>query len=97
MTRGSKTYIPKNFYRTGGSKTYIPKNFYTRTTYITLLSEKFGGSGAPPRPLYHSPLITIYVWPTSFLHLMERKTAHDWGAENIPFSRPHSMTNGSSI
>ncbi|MFS8007588.1 hypothetical protein Hanom_Chr14g01262771 [Helianthus anomalus] len=48
---GSKTYIPKNFYRTGGSKTYIPKNFYTRTTYITLSSEKFGGSGAPPRPL----------------------------------------------
>ncbi|MFS8025890.1 hypothetical protein Hanom_Chr16g01480411 [Helianthus anomalus] len=45
---GSKTYIPKNFYRTGGSKTYIPKNFYTKTTYITLLSEKFGGSGAPP-------------------------------------------------
>ncbi|KAJ0519958.1 hypothetical protein HanIR_Chr10g0454101 [Helianthus annuus] len=43
MTGGSKTYIPKNFYRTGGSKTYIPKNFYTKTTYITLLSEKFGG------------------------------------------------------
>ncbi|MFS7957495.1 hypothetical protein Hanom_Chr07g00667011 [Helianthus anomalus] len=28
---------------TEGSKTYIPKNFYTKTTYITLLSEKFGG------------------------------------------------------
>ncbi|MFS8031036.1 hypothetical protein Hanom_Chr17g01541041 [Helianthus anomalus] len=56
MTGGSKTYIPKNFYRIGGSKTYIPKNFYTKTTYITLLSEKFGGSGAPPRPLYPSPL-----------------------------------------
>ncbi|MFS8000079.1 hypothetical protein Hanom_Chr12g01174181 [Helianthus anomalus] len=27
---GSKTYIPKNFYRTGESKTYIPKNFYTK-------------------------------------------------------------------
>ncbi|MFS7974790.1 hypothetical protein Hanom_Chr10g00872831 [Helianthus anomalus] len=40
----------------GGSKTYIPKNFYTKTTYITLLSEKFGGSDAPPRPLYTSPL-----------------------------------------
>ncbi|MFS7905091.1 hypothetical protein Hanom_Chr01g00043661 [Helianthus anomalus] len=50
MTRGSKTYMPKNFYRTGGSKTYIPKNFYMKTTYITLLSEKFGGSGAPPCP-----------------------------------------------
>ncbi|MFS7963659.1 hypothetical protein Hanom_Chr08g00740961 [Helianthus anomalus] len=47
---GLKTYIPKNFYRTGGSKTYIPKNFYTKTTYITLLSEKFRGSGAPPGP-----------------------------------------------
>ncbi|MFS7994198.1 hypothetical protein Hanom_Chr12g01103041 [Helianthus anomalus] len=47
---GSKTYIPKNFYRTGGSKTYIPKNFFTKTPYITLLSEKFGGSGAPPGP-----------------------------------------------
>ncbi|MFS7939242.1 hypothetical protein Hanom_Chr05g00449371 [Helianthus anomalus] len=34
----------------GGAKTYIPKNFYTKTTYITLLSEKFGGSGAPPGP-----------------------------------------------
>ncbi|MFS7928506.1 hypothetical protein Hanom_Chr04g00321571 [Helianthus anomalus] len=42
---GSKTYIPKNFYRTGESK-YIPKNFYTKTLYITLLSEKFGGSGS---------------------------------------------------
>ncbi|MFS7901050.1 hypothetical protein Hanom_Chr00s164814g01826421 [Helianthus anomalus] len=54
--RGSKTYIPKDFYRTGGSKTYIPKNFYTKTTYMTLLSEKFGGSGAPPRPFYPSPM-----------------------------------------
>ncbi|MFS7967947.1 hypothetical protein Hanom_Chr09g00791811 [Helianthus anomalus] len=50
MTRGSKTYIPKNFYGTGGSKTYIPKNFYTKTTYITLLSEKFERSGSPPAP-----------------------------------------------
>ncbi|MFS7971164.1 hypothetical protein Hanom_Chr09g00829501 [Helianthus anomalus] len=48
--RGSKTYIPKNFYRTGGSKTYIPKNFYTKATCITLLSEKFRGLGAPPPP-----------------------------------------------
>ncbi|KAJ0482572.1 hypothetical protein HanIR_Chr13g0655411 [Helianthus annuus] len=44
-------YIPKNFYRTGGSKTYISKNFYTKTTYITLLSEKLGGSGVPSAPL----------------------------------------------
>ncbi|MFS7941177.1 hypothetical protein Hanom_Chr05g00473131 [Helianthus anomalus] len=44
---GSKTYIPKNFYRNRGSKTYIPKHFYTKTTYITLLSEKFGGGRAP--------------------------------------------------
>ncbi|MFS8013042.1 hypothetical protein Hanom_Chr14g01328101 [Helianthus anomalus] len=57
MIGGSKTYIPKNFYRTGGSKTYIPKNFYTKTRYITLLCEKFGGSGAPPRPFYPSPII----------------------------------------
>ncbi|MFS8000951.1 putative bulb-type lectin domain-containing protein [Helianthus anomalus] len=61
MTGGSKTYIPKYFYRTGGSTTYIPKNFYTRTTYITL-SEKFGGSGAPPRPLYPSPLPESNIW-----------------------------------
>ncbi|MFS7969430.1 hypothetical protein Hanom_Chr09g00809091 [Helianthus anomalus] len=54
---GSKTYILKNLYRTGGSKTYIPKHFYTKTTYITLLSEKFEGSGAPSRPFYTSPLI----------------------------------------
>ncbi|MFS8018394.1 hypothetical protein Hanom_Chr15g01391551 [Helianthus anomalus] len=53
---GSKTYIPKNLYRTGGSKTYIPKNFYTKTTYITLLSEKFGGSDALPRPFYPPPM-----------------------------------------
>ncbi|MFS7938603.1 hypothetical protein Hanom_Chr05g00441691 [Helianthus anomalus] len=50
-TEGSKTSIPKNFYRTGGSKTYTPKNFYTKTTYTTLLSEKFGGVGRPSRPL----------------------------------------------
>ncbi|MFS7904046.1 hypothetical protein Hanom_Chr01g00031261 [Helianthus anomalus] len=48
--RGSKTYIPKNFYRTGRLKTYIPKHFYTKTIYITLLSKKLGGSGAPPSP-----------------------------------------------
>ncbi|MFS7921800.1 hypothetical protein Hanom_Chr03g00241211 [Helianthus anomalus] len=54
-------YIPKNFNRTGGSKTYIPKNFYTKTTYITLLSEKFGGSGAPPRLFYTLPPTRIYL------------------------------------
>ncbi|MFS8030704.1 hypothetical protein Hanom_Chr17g01537251 [Helianthus anomalus] len=53
---GSKTYIPKNFYRTRGSKTYIPKKFYTKTTYITLLSEKFGERATLPRPFYTSPL-----------------------------------------
>ncbi|MFS7901184.1 hypothetical protein Hanom_Chr12g01090611 [Helianthus anomalus] len=60
MTVGSKTYIPKNFYRTGGSKAYIPKIFYTKTTYITLLSEKFGGLGAPTRPFYTSPLFSSH-------------------------------------
>ncbi|MFS7899735.1 hypothetical protein Hanom_Chr00s078507g01792471 [Helianthus anomalus] len=59
MTGRSKTYIPKNFYRTVGSKTYIPKKFYTKTTYITLLSKKFGGSGAPPRPFYTLPLLML--------------------------------------
>ncbi|MFS7932621.1 hypothetical protein Hanom_Chr04g00370071 [Helianthus anomalus] len=39
-----------------GSKTYIPKNLYTKTTYITLLNEKFGGSDAPLRLFYTSPL-----------------------------------------
>ncbi|MFS7910443.1 hypothetical protein Hanom_Chr02g00106411 [Helianthus anomalus] len=53
MTEGSETYILKNFYRTGGSKTYMPKNFYTKTTYITLLGEKFGGGA-----FYTSPLST---------------------------------------
>ncbi|MFS7976055.1 hypothetical protein Hanom_Chr10g00887971 [Helianthus anomalus] len=48
---GSKMYIPKKFYRIGRSKTYIPKDSYTKTTYTTLLSEKFRGSGAPPGPL----------------------------------------------
>ncbi|MFS7926324.1 hypothetical protein Hanom_Chr04g00295721 [Helianthus anomalus] len=50
-------YIPKNFYRSGGSKTSIPKNFYTKTTCTTLLSEKFGGSGAPAGPLNATPLV----------------------------------------
>ncbi|MFS7916348.1 hypothetical protein Hanom_Chr02g00176071 [Helianthus anomalus] len=58
--RGSETYIPKNFYRTGGSKTYIPKNFYTKTTYITLLAEKFGGVGRPSRPLQSIAPVYIY-------------------------------------
>ncbi|MFS7912076.1 hypothetical protein Hanom_Chr02g00125581 [Helianthus anomalus] len=49
---GSKTYIPKISIEPG-SKTYIPKNFYTKTTYITLLSEKFGGSGAPAPSILH--------------------------------------------
>ncbi|MFS8014309.1 hypothetical protein Hanom_Chr15g01343061 [Helianthus anomalus] len=53
---GSKTYIHKNFYRTGGRPPYIPKNFYKKTTYITLLAEKFKGSGAPPGPFKASPL-----------------------------------------
>ncbi|MFS7921031.1 hypothetical protein Hanom_Chr03g00231831 [Helianthus anomalus] len=47
---------PKNFYKTGGPKTYIPKHFYTKTTYSPLLSEKFGGSAAPSRPLKASPM-----------------------------------------
>ncbi|MFS7989757.1 hypothetical protein Hanom_Chr11g01050641 [Helianthus anomalus] len=45
-------------YKTGGSKTYIPKKFYTKRTYITLLSRKFGGSGAPPDPFNASPMLT---------------------------------------
>ncbi|MFS8008653.1 hypothetical protein Hanom_Chr14g01275311 [Helianthus anomalus] len=55
---GSKTYIPKNFYKTRGSKTCIPKNFYTKTTYSysPLLIEKFGGSAAPSRPHYATPM-----------------------------------------
>ncbi|MFS7939373.1 hypothetical protein Hanom_Chr05g00451051 [Helianthus anomalus] len=60
-TGGSKTYIPKNFYRTGGSKTYIPKNFHTKTTCIRLLSEKFGGSGAPPGPLKLRPCTLTFT------------------------------------
>ncbi|MFS7898403.1 hypothetical protein Hanom_Chr00s022573g01761821 [Helianthus anomalus] len=57
MTRGGGG--AQKFYRTRGPKTYIPKNFYSKTTYTTLLSEKFGGSGAPPRPFYTSPLFDI--------------------------------------
>ncbi|MFS7925332.1 putative arsenical pump ATPase, ArsA/GET3 [Helianthus anomalus] len=49
-TRGAEVTGPKNFYKTEGSKTYIPKNFYMKTTYSSLLSEKFGGSAAPPAP-----------------------------------------------
>ncbi|MFS7908193.1 hypothetical protein Hanom_Chr01g00080331 [Helianthus anomalus] len=53
---GWGAYIPKKIYRTGGSKTYIPKSFYTKTTYIILLSEKFGGSDAPS-PFKVVPLV----------------------------------------
>ncbi|MFS7963328.1 hypothetical protein Hanom_Chr08g00736781 [Helianthus anomalus] len=49
---------PKSFYKTGGLKTYIPKNFYTKTTYFPLLSEKFGGSAAPSRPLKALPMVS---------------------------------------
>ncbi|MFS7906383.1 hypothetical protein Hanom_Chr01g00058581 [Helianthus anomalus] len=56
-TGGLKTYILKNFYRTGGSKAYIPKNFYTKTTYIALLSEKFGGWAPLPAPLKLRPCL----------------------------------------
>ncbi|MFS7988812.1 hypothetical protein Hanom_Chr11g01039261 [Helianthus anomalus] len=57
FTGGSKTYIPKIFYRTGGVEKYRPKNFYTKTMYITLLAEKFGGSDVPPGPFKASPLL----------------------------------------
>ncbi|KAM0038612.1 hypothetical protein Hdeb2414_s0013g00416891 [Helianthus debilis subsp. tardiflorus] len=40
---------------------YIPTKSYTKRTYITLLTEKFGGSGAPPRPLNPAPLVFIYL------------------------------------
>ncbi|MFS8004285.1 hypothetical protein Hanom_Chr13g01223971 [Helianthus anomalus] len=66
-TGGSKTYIPKNFCRTGGLKTYIPKHLYTKTTYITLLSEKFGGSGAPPGPFKASPMFVFMNVRFSFV------------------------------
>ncbi|MFS8014013.1 hypothetical protein Hanom_Chr15g01339671 [Helianthus anomalus] len=57
--RGSEVTGPKSIYlkkiifcKIGGSKTYIPKKFYTKHTYITLLSEKFGGVGCPLQPLH---------------------------------------------
>ncbi|MFS8000530.1 putative phosphodiesterase I [Helianthus anomalus] len=52
---GSKTYILKSLHKTGGVENVYTQKFYTKTTYITLLSEKFGGSGAPG-PFYTSPL-----------------------------------------
>ncbi|MFS7958684.1 hypothetical protein Hanom_Chr07g00681661 [Helianthus anomalus] len=48
--RGAEVTEPKNFYKTGGSKKYIPKNLYTKTTYSSLLSEKFRGLAVPSRP-----------------------------------------------
>ncbi|KAM0044610.1 putative delta(24)-sterol reductase [Helianthus debilis subsp. tardiflorus] len=44
-----------------GSKTYIPKNFYTKTTCSPLLSEKFGGLAAPSRPHYPSPMFGLFA------------------------------------
>ncbi|MFS7930247.1 hypothetical protein Hanom_Chr04g00341881 [Helianthus anomalus] len=52
-----KLYL-KN-YKTGGSKTYISKKYYMKRTYITLLSEKFGGSDASPGPFKATPIIHI--------------------------------------
>ncbi|MFS8022451.1 hypothetical protein Hanom_Chr16g01439581 [Helianthus anomalus] len=46
----------KKFLLNGGSKTYIPQKNYTKTTYSPLLSEKFGGSTAPSRPHYATPM-----------------------------------------
>ncbi|MFS7961423.1 hypothetical protein Hanom_Chr08g00714851 [Helianthus anomalus] len=54
MSSNLKLYL--KYYKTGGSKTYISKKFYTKRTYITLLSEKFGGSGAPPGPFKATPM-----------------------------------------
>ncbi|MFS8007131.1 hypothetical protein Hanom_Chr14g01257391 [Helianthus anomalus] len=51
--------MPKYFYQTKGSETYIPKNFYTKTTYSPLLSEEFGGSTAPPAPTIPRPWLYI--------------------------------------
>ncbi|MFS7984937.1 hypothetical protein Hanom_Chr11g00992531 [Helianthus anomalus] len=70
---GSKTYIPKNFYRTGGSKPYIPKHFYTKTTYITLLSEKFGGSGAPPSHFKASPMLSLAMFAPTLYYINTSK------------------------
>ncbi|MFS7965064.1 hypothetical protein Hanom_Chr08g00757701 [Helianthus anomalus] len=67
FNRGSKTYIPKIFYRAGRLKTYIPKNLYTKTTYITLLSKKFN---PPPHPTNATPLVTFcYLNLVLFLSL----------------------------
>ncbi|KAM0046119.1 hypothetical protein Hdeb2414_s0009g00312221 [Helianthus debilis subsp. tardiflorus] len=41
--------------RGGGVENVYTQKFYTKTTYITLLSEKFEESGAPLRPFYTSP------------------------------------------
>ncbi|MFS7988654.1 hypothetical protein Hanom_Chr11g01037431 [Helianthus anomalus] len=57
--RGSKTYIPKYFYKTRGSKTYIPKIFYTKTTYSPLLNEKFVGRLPSPAPIILRPCLIV--------------------------------------
>ncbi|MFS7946119.1 hypothetical protein Hanom_Chr06g00532291 [Helianthus anomalus] len=66
--RGIKNVYTKNFYKTGGSKTYVPKNFYTKTTYIPLTNEKFGGSSTPTRPYKATPLDTKAL---CLFHIME--------------------------
>ncbi|MFS7901595.1 hypothetical protein Hanom_Chr01g00001541 [Helianthus anomalus] len=52
---------------------YISKYFFTKTTYITLLSEKFEGSGAPARPFYTSPL---HIRKTTFYSIMKGIVRH---------------------
>ncbi|MFS7949648.1 hypothetical protein Hanom_Chr06g00574091 [Helianthus anomalus] len=66
-TGGRKRIYPKKFYRTEGSKTYIPKNFYTKTTYITLLSETFGGrapllSCARYRGVFYFSIVYLFIF-----------------------------------
>ncbi|MFS7901428.1 hypothetical protein Hanom_Chr00s211923g01840901 [Helianthus anomalus] len=68
QTGGSKTCIPKDFYKTGGSKTYIPQNFYMKAKYSPLLSEKFGGSTVPSHPIdVIRSIISHYIY-FFFLH-----------------------------
>ncbi|KAJ0629274.1 hypothetical protein HanIR_Chr00c17g0909361 [Helianthus annuus] len=38
---------------------HIPKKFYTKSTYVTLLREKLGGSGAPRAPIIMRPWFRV--------------------------------------
>ncbi|MFS7904358.1 hypothetical protein Hanom_Chr01g00035101 [Helianthus anomalus] len=78
---GSKTYIPKTFYRTEGRKRIYPKILYTKTTYITLLSEKLRGEGSAAPSILHHCWGEISKLPLCYKLEQGKKNCHFQGID----------------